>query len=130
MPNKLSHLRAQAASNKSFRCVYCQLPMWAGDPAAFIDRFELSKRQAKLFQCTAEHLRAQCEGGKDTKAIIAAACRHSNQMRHRTANPLEPTEFQKRVRRRVGKGAWFPDRVAAKVGQRSAQLAELGGKSA
>lgn len=115
MPKNLSRLRSQAASVQSFRCFYCRLPMWAGNPTPFIEKFGLSERQAKLFQCTAEHLTAQCEGGKDTKANIAAACWYCNQKRHRTTKPLEPAEFQKRAQRCVVKGGWFPDGLAAKM---------------
>ena len=117
MSKKLSILRTQAASKQSFRCFYCRLPMWTGDPAPFIEQFELSERQARLFQCTAEHLKAQCAGGKDTKANIAAACLHCNQRRHRTAKPLEPAAFQKRAQHFVGRGGWFPGGLAAKLTQ-------------
>ena len=85
MPKNLAHLRSQAASIQSFRCFYCRLPMWAGDSTLFIQRFGLTERQAKLVQCTAEHLQAQCAGGQHTKANIAAACWHAT--RRATARP-------------------------------------------
>lgn len=126
MPKNLSHLRSQAASIQSFRCYYCRLPIWAGDPTRFIQQFGLTERQAKFFQCTAEHLKAQCEGGKDTKANVAAACWHCNQTRHRTTKPLEPAEFQRRAQRCVGKGGWFPSGLAAKMSKRSARWGQSG----
>ena len=128
MPKNLAHLRSQAASIQSFRCFYCRLPMWAGDPTLFIQRFWLTARQAKLVQCTAEHLQAQCAGGQHTKANIAAACWHCNQKRHRTTKPLEPAEFQKRALHSVRKGGWFPGGFAAKVARLSAQSNRAGGK--
>lgn len=128
MPKNLSDLRSEAASIQSFRCFYCRLPMWEGNPTPFIKRFGLSERQSKYFQCTAEHLKAQCDGGKDTKANIAAACRHCNQTRHRATKPLEPAEFQKRALRGVGKGGWFPSGLAAKVARRAAQSGRSGGR--
>lgn len=102
--------------------------MWAGDPTPFIKMFGLSERQSKFFQCTAEHLQAQCEGGEDTKANIAAACWNCNQTRHRATKPLEPAEFQKRAQRCVGKGGWLPSGLAAKVARRAAQAGRSGGK--
>ena len=128
MPKNRSNLRSQAAAIQSFQCCYCRLPMWAGDPIPFIEKFGLSKRQAKLFQCTAEHLKAQCQGGKDIKANIAAACWHCNQTRHRTIRPLEPAEFQRRVQRCVSKGGWFPGGLATRVARLSAKLSPAAGK--
>lgn len=90
--------------------------MWLADPQPFMARFGLSSKQARFFQCTAEHLTAQCEGGNNTLANIAAACFHCNHTRHKAAKPLRPTEYQQRVQRRVRRGGWFPDGLAAKVG--------------
>ncbi|MDU8911368.1 HNH endonuclease [Aestuariicoccus sp. MJ-SS9] len=90
------------------RCYYCGLPMWSETPDGFRQSFGLTARQARLLQCTAEHLRARCEGGRDSEANIVAACRFCNRTRHEAAKPRDPEDYRARVRRRMGKGSWHP----------------------
>ncbi|MCC8470482.1 HNH endonuclease signature motif containing protein [Xanthomonas phaseoli] len=68
---------------------------------------------ARYSQCTAEHLLAQQEGGKDTRGNIAAACWTCNQRRHRRKKLLTPEAFKALVRRKVAAGKWWPSTDSA-----------------
>lgn len=115
MPKDLSRLRTRAASIQSFRCIYCHLPVWTGDPQPFMQRFHLTLREARALQCTAEHLLARCDGGKDSNDNIAAACLHCNRTRHQRAKPLDPLAYQSLVQQRLSRGAWHPRSITSKV---------------
>ncbi|MEB1547610.1 HNH endonuclease signature motif containing protein [Xanthomonas campestris pv. campestris] len=78
--------------------------MWLACPT----ELELPARFARRYQCTAEHLMAQQDGGKDTRGNIAAACWTCNQRRHRRKKLLTPEAFRALVRRRVAAGKWWP----------------------
>lgn len=68
MTNRLASLRRQAARRQSYHCYYCNLPMWEKDPTTLIARLSLSKAQALLLRCTAEHLHAKSQGGPEMVA--------------------------------------------------------------
>lgn len=57
--------------------------MWESDPESFARHHGISSATAKRFQCTAEHLVARQDGGKDTAANIVAACAYCNHGRHK-----------------------------------------------
>lgn len=103
--------RARAFQHQEGRCYYCFQPMWLGDAAEFARQYALTRRQAKAFQCTAEHLVARCDGGSNSVANIVAACRHCNSRRHRRRVPPDPANYREHVRRRVAKGRWHPPHV-------------------
>lgn len=107
MPNRLSAHRYAATVQQSFRCYYCQAPVWEQDESAFVAKYGVSRRQAALLRCTAEHLHARSEGGRDTRYNIVAACLHCNTTRHKAREPLQPDAYRARVLRRVAQGCWL-----------------------
>ena len=108
MPTTLSNSRLTAFMRQKGRCYYCNYPMWLGTPDAFAARFSISKSAALQFQCTAEHLLARKDGGKDSPENIVAACKYCNKTRHYAKSPSEPIKHRMRVIRRLGLGKWHP----------------------
>ncbi|WP_228323392.1 HNH endonuclease [Xanthomonas dyei] len=106
---RLQFLRTVAFHAQQGRCCYCEQPMWLTSPT----ELELSPRCSRYSQCTAEHLLAQQEGGKDTRENIAAACWTCNQRRHRRKKLLTPEAFKALVRRRLAAGKWWPSAGSA-----------------
>ncbi|WP_363312198.1 HNH endonuclease signature motif containing protein [uncultured Devosia sp.] len=90
---KLNKLRDQASNNQGGKCWYCGCAML---PAS-------DKSPAR---CTAEHLRARCDGGKDVLENVVAACWLCNNRRHRRKVPQAPEDYKKLVRKRLSKGRW------------------------
>lgn len=109
MPSRarLLRFRLQAFHHQDGRCYYCDHAMWLDDPGVFAARFGLSRRQALLFQATAEHLLAQQDGGKDEAQNVVAACRFCNAHRHRAKVALDPVRYRAFVSRRMARGRWF-----------------------
>ncbi|MDX2299302.1 MAG: HNH endonuclease [Xanthomonadaceae bacterium] len=68
----------------------------------------LRKRTLRPLQCTAEHLCARSDGGRDTQANVAAACWLCNQRRHKRKVPLAPTAYRAFVQKRLSNGRWHP----------------------
>lgn len=104
MATKLSKLRRKAFNNQQHRCHYCGIQMWCDSPI----EVGLSPGRGFALQCTAEHLRARCDGGRDELANIVAACRKCNQTRHKIKPVPEPRQYREHVRRRVSQGRWHP----------------------
>lgn len=91
---KLSKLRDYAYNRQDGKCWYCDCAMRpASDP---------SPRR-----CTAEHLHARCDGGKDVPQNIVAACWLCNNRRHRRKAPKTPEDYRNFVRERVAQGRWI-----------------------
>ncbi|RYH63755.1 MAG: restriction endonuclease [Alcaligenaceae bacterium] len=89
-----SHLRSfrrRAFKQQRGFCYYCCLPMWEDDEAAFTARFGLSARLTRLLRSTAEHVVARCDGGRDARPNIVAACHWCNQRRHYGRPDTAPT---------------------------------------
>ena len=103
---KLSAIRTLAFSRQQGRCYYCGCLMWQSNPDQFAQSHSITLRQARAFQCTAEHLIARCDGGSDHPSNIAAACIFCNSRRHLAARPLGPEDYRSRVQRRMEKGGW------------------------
>jgi 5-methylcytosine-specific restriction endonuclease McrA len=80
--------------------------MWLKDPAEFVEKFNLSGKQAVHFRCTGEHLIPHSSGGKCNAGNIVAACKFCNQARHRRKVVKTPKEFRKFVRSRLAKRRW------------------------
>ena len=106
MPNTLQRTRALAFVNQNGCCIYCEKPMWLADPVDFAAKQSITFKQARRFQCTAEHLCARKNGGSDTAANIVAACLFCNRHRHMRKAELTPEQFQFHVRKRVARGRW------------------------
>jgi hypothetical protein len=106
MPTKLAQLRAQAFARQQGLCIYCLSPMWLKDAGAFAARHHLTTRQARWYQCTAEHLTARKDGGGDTPDNIAAACHHCNWGRHARKKAKDAQSFTVFVQQRMARGGW------------------------
>lgn len=104
--NKLAKLRHHAFLKQNGHCYYCGYPMWEGNPEAFARQAGLSLLQAKRFQCTAEHLQARQDGGRDVEENIVAACQFCNQHRHRIRPAPDPNRYQLIVRSKLDIGRW------------------------
>lgn len=104
--NKLVKIRNRKMSAQKGCCFYCNQPMWTERFSHYCEKHKLSHKQAVSFQCTAEHLLARSDGGKDIATNIVAACKFCNQTRHRAQSPLNPAEYLKRVSARVSIGKW------------------------
>ena len=108
---KLQQLRIDAFHVQNGKCCYCGVPMWNTSPDELL-RLGLRSRSAFPLRCTAEHLIAQQEGGKDVKGNIAAACWLCNQRRHQRKSPPSPEKYRAFVQNRLAKGKWHPPDVA------------------
>jgi hypothetical protein len=116
--NTLRKLRRQAAQKQTWLCFYCRLPTWDAGPTEFLGQYAISPGLAKRFQCTAEHLEAKCDGGKDVQINIVAACIFCNATRHKAKNPLNATKHAAVVRLRMAKGKWHPPQVMEALAKR------------
>lgn len=117
--NTLKKLRIKAARQQGWRCFYCMLPMWESSPEEFIVHYGLSPGQAKRFRCTAEHVEARCDGGKDIAPNVVAACLFCNTTRHKRKHPVDAANHASIVRSRLAKGRWHPPQVKAAFSQRT-----------
>lgn len=100
------HLRRIAARKQAGLCIYCKQPMWDRNPEAFASRYGVPLDQVQQFRRTAEHLTARCEGGKDRRGNIAAACLRCNSERHRMAEPLPAAHYEAYVHAQLVSGQW------------------------
>jgi 5-methylcytosine-specific restriction endonuclease McrA len=116
MPSKLAKIRHTAYQNQHGHCHYCSSPMWLDDVATFAALFQLTTKQARLLQCTAEHLHARQDGGQDTAANIVAACWYCNTRRHKCRSAVpSPDVYRKRIRHQVQRGKWLPKGIMLNV---------------
>lgn len=106
MPKTLIKSRLKAFNLQQGRCIYCESPMWLDNYAEFAKKYKITTKQATLFQCTAEHLKAKKDGGKDTENNIVAACHCCNQKRHQRKSPKDPVTYKRYVTSRVNNGKW------------------------
>ena len=97
-------LRARAFRAQAGRCYYCDKPMWLLTP----DELGLRPKSSRPWQCTAEHLIPQQDGGRNTPNNIVAAHAICNQRRHKRPGAAPNADFYlQRVRHQVGKGKWL-----------------------
>lgn len=106
MPETIRANRKIAFNRQNGLCIYCEQPMWLDDPLVFSHLYGITLKQARRFQCTAEHLFAQCDGGNHSLKNIAAACLCCNQRRHKRNNPPNPESYQLFVRWRLECNKW------------------------
>jgi HNH endonuclease len=106
MLTQLVRHRKSAYITQSGRCFYCDCLMWENNPESFAKSNNISPPQAKWLKCTAEHLEARKDGGKDAAKNIVAACLWCNRKRHSRKLDLSPQAFQLLVKQRVRKGRW------------------------
>ena len=106
---KLQRLRTQAFHAQRGLCCYCGLPMWQASPDE-LKPFGLCARTVAPLRCTAEHLQAQQDGGRNKQSNIAAACLFCNSHRHKgraNAAPA-PEVYKAHITKRMAKGKWHP----------------------
>lgn len=108
MPAKKIPILRQAFDHQHGRCWYCGVQMWLASPAELPG---VRARSAACLQCTAEHLRAQQDGGPDTADNVVAACQRCNRTRHLRKRPPAPEFYLADVRRRVREGGWHHEWV-------------------
>ena len=89
-------------------CFYCAFPMWTQAPADFAHKYCISVREALRFRCTAEHLRARCDGGTSRVDNIVAACWFCNSQRHHRKKPPQPDTYRAFIQRRLARQSWHP----------------------
>lgn len=106
MLTQLVRHRKSAFIAQSHRCFYCDFPMWQSDCKSFAQAHNITLSQAKWFQCTAEHLEARQDGGKDAAENIVAACQWCNQRRHKRKLAPSPNAYRQLVQKRLSKGRW------------------------
>lgn len=107
MPAKTQILRNRAFQVQNGRCYYCGVAMWLASPVELpVEHPKPRPKVAAQLKCTAEHLVAKSEGGRDVAENIAAACLHCNWTRHQRKHPPSPEVYRADVRRRVARGAW------------------------
>ena len=105
--NKLARHRQLAFIEQDGRCYYCHCVMWrAQELDVFCERFSLTRRQALQLRCTAEHVTARCDGGRDGSHNIVAACLRCNRGRHGRKNPYDPKAFVGYVQGRIAQRKW------------------------
>jgi len=106
MPNPIQKHRLSAFKKQNGCCYYCGAFMWIENPEKFASEHSISLKNADKLQCTAEHLVARCDGGKNAASNIVAACKHCNSMRHRMKPALSPKPYKKLVQRIISKKQW------------------------
>lgn len=111
MSNTISKKRFIAFNKQSGRCYYCGSPMWEGKPKEFAKKHKITKKYAARFQCTAGHLLARCDGGKDQESNIVAACVFCNTKRHQRKQPLGPPKYKALIQKRLQQGKWHPRKL-------------------
>lgn len=92
-------------------------------------RYGLSAGLAKAFQCTAEHVEARKDGGKDVAANIVAACLFCNKTRHKAKHPVDAAKHASVVRSRLEKGKWHSPQAIAAFSKRTTHRSERRGYS-
>jgi 5-methylcytosine-specific restriction endonuclease McrA len=110
---KILQHREAAFRRQGGRCYYCGQPMWLNDVENYCAQYAVSPTCASWLQCTAEHLVACRDGGKDEADNIVAACLFCNRRRHARPQPLEPERYKAHVRGRVLRGRWHGAAVFA-----------------
>lgn len=117
MPKRKSLVRPRTIAyvRQSGLCFYCNCPMYSGDPHAFAEKYDITLTQAKVLQCTGEHLEAHRDGGTAAQLNIAAACRFCNQQRHRRKAAPSPDRYKQLVSKRMAAKRWHQSWVFQKI---------------
>ena len=113
VPTLLAKSRTYAYYRQDGRCFYCDYPMWVSSPSRYAKLYGCSITQARHMKCTAEHLVAKRDGGKDYASNIAAACEFCNQRRHKRNEDLSPKAYRELVQRKLKKGCWHTFQLSA-----------------
>ena len=106
MPSRIQTIRLQAFQRQHGRCFYCSVAMWLISPYELSGGAAADKSGYARLRCTAEHLVARSEGGRNSDGNIVAACAHCNATRHKRKTPPQPKAYRDDVLARVRRGAW------------------------
>ena len=117
---KVARIRRSAFEQQGGRCYYCGHPMWRSEPHTYAERYGLTRKQASLFQCTAEHLLARRDGGSNEFPNIVAACLFCNRLRHARGAALSPERYKNLVSRRLRKRRWQGRGILSSLANRAA----------
>lgn len=112
---KLNILRHRAYLMQEGKCYYCGLPTWEKCPLPVAERMGLAPSHVGGLKCTAEHLKARSEGGKDTQKNIVVACLCCNSKRHQVRQPLHPKNYKQFVQKRMNRGDWHSATLMQRV---------------
>ena len=106
---KLAKLRIQSAIAQQGCCFYCGLKM-IEPTLPELATTGVPLRWHKYLRCTAEHLKARQDQGRDVAPNIVAACWWCNSRRHfkREDRAPAPDAYQQRVQSLMMKGCWHP----------------------
>ena len=107
MQRNIKEIRNRKMRTQKGLCYYCEQPMWTGCVDEFCVSLNIPRKKASLFQCTAEHLLANQNGGLVSENNIVAACRYCNATRHKALQPLGPIEYKSKVLKRIRAGRWL-----------------------
>ena len=110
MSTKIQVLRQHAFVHQQGRCWYCGVKMWNRSPAELAS---VPPSRASVLRCTAEHLLARCDGGRDVASNLVAACTYCNHTRHKRKQPPMPEVYRADIRRRLEQGKWHQPWVRA-----------------
>ena len=111
--SKLLHRSRQSAyAAQGGLCFYCVCAMWLRSSDELTKPYGITENQAKMLQCSAEHLIPRSEGGSDKPSNIVAACLRCNGTRHKRKIPPRPDRYRSLVRSRIAKGRWHPRGLA------------------
>lgn len=102
---------------QSATCYYCEFPLWEGDLDSFARARKIPASKLVLLQCTAEHLLARQDGGKNSKENIVAACLRCNQTRHKLRPAPSPDSYRTLVQKLVRKERWHNKAVSNLLGR-------------
>lgn len=106
MPNKHQILRSKAYRQQNGYCYYCNMPMWDKSPEPLALQYHVPTNRINPLKCTAEHLDARRDGGKDSGDNIVAACHFCNSQRHKYKIAKEPESYKSKVQTRMRKKGW------------------------
>lgn len=106
MPSQIAKYRLNAFQKQTGRCYYCGSPMWIENQKDFAAQHGVPLSKVAKLQCTAEHLVARCDGGRNSQNNIVAACLFCNSLRHRMKNPPDPANYKIHVKKLLSKGSW------------------------
>jgi hypothetical protein len=102
----LKSARKRAYTVQSGRCFYCDAPTWLTDPETFARAHRLSRRCARQFQATAEHLLARQDGGLGGANIVVACCLCNLRRHARKGKAPTPDAYRQHIRARLAQGRW------------------------
>ncbi|WP_350036489.1 HNH endonuclease [Pseudohaliea sp.] len=85
--------------------------MWQNSAEELVSRYGITRKQARLLQCTGEHLTPHSENGSAEKTNIVAACVYCNRTRHRAKKPMDPLSYGSQVKKRLISGRWHQLRL-------------------